>query len=601
MVAGIVPRLDTAFAAESANALRGSAVSSVRRFAPLTTEQRERLQRALAPLDRQYDPGEQMLRQPFSSPGYHTTLTGGEVHSTRAALTYAVALLDTGDAANQARAEAILRRVVGLQDQNPEHKTYGIWSWFLEEPLEKMSPPDWNWADFCGTALLQVALDHRERLPADLMAKVDAAIQHAARSIQKRNVGPSYTNIAIMGSYVTLVAAELYGLEDLRAYALARWRRFHEYTFHHGAFAEYNSPTYTIVALKELGRLRQHVQDPEARRLTEEIYRLAWEEIAQHFHAPTRQWAGPHSRSYSTLLRPDVLALIQRATDGRVTFGAEDTSLDEHRLPLPCPPDFEPFFTRLSAPRELRKTFVKTEPPVIGTTYLEPAFTVGTINRGDLWNQRRALVAYWGTAARPSSLQLRFLHDGYDLAAAQFFSAQSGGRVLVGINFAVDGGDRHPSLDRIKDATIRAQDLRVRFELGGAARQARVVVPNRLEDVAVIRWDDLRIQWAAAFATFGQDQGRWEAGKDRDKAWLDLVLYSGAERTIRLAELTQAGVGIALRLSTGDEPAPLVQTQLPDRQLRMVWDGLMVQIPLTPGKASDLQKRFVSDHPDSSR
>ena len=66
------------------------------------------------------------------------------------------------------RAEKILRTVISLQDRNPDSRTYGIWSWFAEEPLDKMSPPDWNWADFCGTQLLQVAIDHKDRLPADL-------------------------------------------------------------------------------------------------------------------------------------------------------------------------------------------------------------------------------------------------------------------------------------------------------------------------------------------------------------------------------------------------------------------------------------------------
>jgi hypothetical protein len=50
-----------------------------------------------------------VLRRPFSSPGYHTQLTGGFVHSTRESLAYAVGLLDTGRAADLTRAAAMLR------------------------------------------------------------------------------------------------------------------------------------------------------------------------------------------------------------------------------------------------------------------------------------------------------------------------------------------------------------------------------------------------------------------------------------------------------------------------------------------------------------
>ncbi|MBC8103761.1 MAG: hypothetical protein H7Z41_14395, partial [Cytophagales bacterium] len=239
----------------------------------LTDDQRKHLLQALAPLNAQYDPAEKMLRTRLSTPGYHSKLKAGMVHSTRDSLSYAAALLDTGDPALVQRGQDIISRVIALQDQDPESKTYGIWSWFLEETLAEMSPPDWNWADFCGVPLLQAVLYHRATLPADLTARIDAAIHHAAASIRKRNVGPDYTNIAVMGTYVTLIAAETYDDADLKQYAMARLRRFHDYSVENGGFTEYNSPNYTITALSELGRLRLHVRDEEARRLVEAVYR----------------------------------------------------------------------------------------------------------------------------------------------------------------------------------------------------------------------------------------------------------------------------------------------------------------------------------------
>lgn len=560
----------------------------------LKGEPLRRLQRALEPYHKKYDAEARMLKEPFHSPGYHTTLKGGFVHSTRSSLNYAVALLDTGDEPLRQRAEAILNRVISLQDQNPDSKTYGIWSWFLEEPLDKMSPPDWNWADFCGVQLLQAALDHRRRLSPETVRAIDGAIQHAARSIKKRNVGPGYTNIAIMGAYVTLVAGELYDWAEMREYGLARWRQFYEHTRKHGAFNEYNSPTYTIVALEELGRMRQHVQNPEARRLTEEIYRLAWEEIASHFHPPTRQWAGPHSRAYSTLLGAGVLALIQRATDGRVAFGVDVPSLTEGRLPLPCPPQFERSFLQLDGPREVRKQFIAAEPPVIGTTWLQPEFALGTVNRGDLWNQRRALVAYWGDAKQPSYLHLRCLHDGYDFAAAQFFSVQQKGRALAAINFATDGGDTHVSLDRLKDGVVRAKDIRLRLELGGAAGRTAPAAPERLTNPAQWRSGAVTWQIQALHAGFGPERARWESGQQGEKAWLDLVLYSGESKIIRLAELGAAAAGLALEVSPESPPPPSARATLRDGQLALEWETLRLAIPVTPAKAGQLQKTWRS-------
>ncbi len=548
----------------------------------MTAEQRARLARALAPLHAKYDPAAKMLCSPLSSPGYHTTLKDGMVHSTRSSLDYAVALLDTGDPILFERACDILRTVIALQDQNPKSKTYGIWSWFLEEPLEKMSPPDWNWADFCGVQLLQVALDHRSRLPADLAKQVDEAIRHAARSIERRNVGPGYTNIALMGTYVTCVAAELYGWDDLKTYAAGRLRRFYDYTKEQGSFTEYNSPTYSMVAVAELGRMRLHVRDPAARQMIEELYRMAWEDIAQHFHAPTRQWSGPHCRCYSTLLGAPTLNRIQQATGGRADFGVDDPDISEQRLPLPCPSDLVHFFQKLDGPREIVKTYLKGDRPVIGTTWLEPAFTLGSVNRGDLWNQRRSLVAYWGTAAKPSYLHVRFLRDDYDFAAAQFFSSQKRGDVLAAINFATDGGNTHIVLDRIKDGIFHAKDLRLRFEFGGAVAAKPPALPAKFSDASTIHGGDVDLAITVPFCQFGDTKPKWENGRTNDRVWLDVVLYAGPEREFHLKEIETAVIGMAVRIASGNAGTSDVRRVVTDGRLSLAWDSLQLNIPVRP-------------------
>jgi len=60
-----VLRLLACFAAHASLALAGGLDAA-------HPAQLARLDRALAPSHAQYDPAEQMLRRPFSSPGYHT-------------------------------------------------------------------------------------------------------------------------------------------------------------------------------------------------------------------------------------------------------------------------------------------------------------------------------------------------------------------------------------------------------------------------------------------------------------------------------------------------------------------------------------------------
>jgi hypothetical protein len=312
----------------------------------------------------------------------------------------------------------------------------------MEEPLEKMSPPDWNWADFCGTQLLQVAHDHMHRFGDELQWQVKDSIIHAAYSIKHRNVGPGYTNIAIMGTYVTLTSGEFFGVDELTDYGKKRLKRFYDYTFEQGSFREYNSPTYTVVAIKELSRMLRHVKDPASQKLLRKLNHFAWYHLARHFHPPSRQWAGPHSRCYASLLRDSTLAFIQRATNGKMDFLPESEvfeSLDAHRLGAECPDEFFHYFTELPEPRLEVETFTRNAPDkhdIIGTTYLHPDYTLGSVNIGDLWNQRRPLLAYWKTDAGVVAMRLRCLHDDYDYSSASIFTVQDKSDILGAVVFA---------------------------------------------------------------------------------------------------------------------------------------------------------------------
>ena len=511
--------------------------------------------KALHGKDPRYDPAEKMIRRPFSSPGYHTTLKGGYVHPTRDSLQYAVALLDSGEPDRLKRAEEILRRVIALQDQDPKSRTYGIWSWFMEEPLDKMSPPDWNWADFCSTQLLQVARDHQHRLPDDLRHKVKQSITHAAYSIKRRNVGPGYTNIAIMGTYVTLTAGELFGVDELTEYGKARLQRFYDHTLAHGSFSEYNSPTYSVVAIKEITRMLHYVQDPDSQKILQKLNSFAWHHVARHFHPPTRQWAGPHSRCYRTLLGKSTLAFIQRATGGKVNFmPASETavSLDAHRLRAKCPPDLLYYFTDLPSPRLEVEAFARNKPnrhDIIGTTYQHRDYTLASVNIGDLWNQRRPLLAYWNTDAGVVAMRLRCLHDGYDYSSASIFTVQDKSDILGAVVFATDRGDTHISLDRLKNATIKATDLRIRLQLEGAV--ANLKLPEKVELNRPIRISSGRINcdFKVAHAVFGDFPITIHTSRDGNTAWIDIVLYNGKQTQIDFRKIDEAAIIFTLSLN----------------------------------------------------
>jgi len=520
-----------------------------------TEARRQAFLKALAECDSQYDAQEQMLQAPFSSPGYHTTLTGGTVHSTRESFEYAVALLDSGEPERQKCAEAVLRRLIALQDQDPNSRTYGIWSWFVEEPLDKMSPPDWNWADFCGTQLLQVAIDHMDRLPPDLQQKIKDSILHAARSIQRRNVEPGYTNIALMGTYVTLVAGERFNNPELLDYGRKRLRLFWQYTLEKGSFSEYNSPTYTCVAIEEISRMVQHVRDAESQTLLERLNDFAWQHLARRFHPPTKQWAGPHSRCYSTLLPPSTLSFIQRATDGRVEFMPPADawqSIGAQRINLKCPKSWDRSFTDLAFPRMEIETFVRNardEHDVVGVTYLHPDFTLASVNIGDFWNQRRPLLAYWKTPTGVAALRPRVLHDNYDYASASLFTAQDGADILAAVVFATDRGDTHISLDKLQNATITARDLRLRLQFEGNISDLVLATKPQLDEPIRFVSGPIEGAFSVHRAEFAGLRPVIETGRQSDEAWIDIVLYRGTGRQFDFSKIAEAAIVFSLSMA----------------------------------------------------
>jgi len=530
----------------------------------MTNGEQAKFMKELESRSQYYDPEECMLKVMIEKPFAYHSRVAGELHPVRESLGYAIALLDSGVKMNLDRAVQILERVIQLQDTDPASPTCGIWSWYLEEPLQQMAPPDYNWADFCGVYLLQAELDYGEQLPTEVRSSIREALFHACGSIMKRQVPPTYTNIAAMDAFVTLAAGELLGWKEALDYGRAHLAMFYLYTVENGTFTEYNSPTYTLTVLAEITRMLAYIQDAECLRMAEELNRIAWRCIAIHYHQPTGQWSGPHSRCYRSLQGAELWSLIQQATGGEARLLEESAvivGMESPRLRYRCPEEFIRYFTVSPEPHTEEEAFPETyylngEGPLqAATTYQSKGFSLGTFRVSDLWNQRRALVAYWGTRARPSYLHFRCLKDGFDYSSAVIKTVQEQGNVLAAVNFALDGGDTHLSLDKVKDATIRARDLRLRFEFGGEPE--RLSIPDSWQEGSTteIAGEEVSIRLHVPYCRFGGSRGRFEVVRDAGErtVCLDIVLHHGEETELNFAELGEAVCAFALSMTKTEE------------------------------------------------
>ncbi len=462
------------------------------------------LQKALTARDQRFDPSQSMLRVLLGPEyRYHTRLRECQAHPTRESLEYALLLLEDGTRERTERALRIVDRVLPLQVTDPESKWYGLWGWYLEEPPEKMAPADWNWADFNGSLLGQIDFRHGARLPQDLRRRMRESLLHAARSIVRRDASPSYTNIAVLGGFVTLAAGELLGDRELLDYGRERMRRVCAEVDRTGSFAEYNSPTYARVTLAALTRIRMYLKQEEARRRAAAVERRLWEHMAAHWDAARKQFTGPMSRCYSNDFGRPVW--FEKALGGRLKLATPDnrtgdddgeTALHDFR----CPEDLAPRFLAAVPGRMHRELYI-ADPPTSGASYFSRDFSLGSASRSDFWVQRRPLIGYFGDASRPARvLQLRVVKDGYDFSSAVFHSVQDRGRVLAVIGFRNPGGDRHISLDPIRGGRFECGRLFAEFHLDGLPGDARV---EGDEKQAVIESSMLRARFTLLGGRFG--------------------------------------------------------------------------------------------------
>ncbi len=496
----------------------------------------------------------------FGGPGYHSTVPRGTwAHQTRGSLNYAVALLERNAPGDAQRAAKVIAKVLTLQDTDPESHTYGIWPWLLEEPLEEMAPPDWNWADFLGAKLAQMLVDYPHLLADALKEDMRASLGHAAEAIRRRDVGPGYTNIAIMGGVVCVAAGELLGDEEMLRYGRQRLQRVVEHTEHHGSFNEYNSPTYTRVALWEVERALQLLEDPRSREAAETLRRVGWEIVAESFHPGTQQWAGPHSRVYSNLLRPSLVGYLSGETGVAIEphpslEDADPTRGFEVLQHLACPDDLVDRFRALPAdPHQVVRTFIRSRTPgasTIGTTWFTAEATLGSVNRSNLWVQRRPLLGYWKTEADPAVVfRVRFLHDESDFASMGIVTDQEGGRALSLFHPLRNHGSWHPSLDRPEGGIFTASDFRVRYELSGRG----VAVEEGGGGRFALSAGGHRVVLHTLPGRFDGEEIRWQSGRSGDSVFVDGVCYAGPPRDFDFATLPEVVLAAGIELIADDE------------------------------------------------
>lgn len=540
----------------------------------------ERL-KAIQVNEKQYDTDVKLIRAPLTST-YHTALkpdTHPMVYALYPSTVYAYDLLRYGGQANIQRAAEILEVVIERQDKDSSRSTYGIWPYYYEESLNEMDRPDWNMADFHGKKLVLILKNYTESLPEALIEQIREAIYHACQAIIRRDVGPHYTNIAIMGAFVTLVGGEVLGDNEIRSYGEQRLKRFHAFTSGIGTFTEYNSPCYSPIAIEELDSIYQESVSTAAVTLAEQLLDIAWEMVAKHFHPATGEWGGPYNRTYNTLMTEREKHFLGNA-------------LNKESLGIHCPEKYHAYFSSNEERYFIEPTMMAAEAGYqnYATTYQNEKLSIGSYTIGSMWNQRRNLLSFVNANGKKVFVQLQFLKDGKDFCSAIFTGVQSHNQVLFGFNLATDNGAWHQDLDVI-NGRFQAKDLRIRLLLGGEVEELEL--PAVEGKCLTMMLGDTQLGIEAVLDE--SDYGALEVAAERseDELYLDYVIYAGEEKAFDFHAIQKAVWIFAFSLDESGQ-LPAVDVQLGANSVTATMGAQEVQmsitVPMAPGKTWDFYR-----------
>jgi hypothetical protein len=221
-------------------------------------------------------------------------------------------------------------------------------------------------------------------------------------------------------------------------------------------------------------------------------------------------------------------------------------------------------------------------------TYMCDEYTVGSLHHEIAWNQHRNVLGYFGTQTEPVAFNLKCLHDGWDYCSAIMSTIQDKGRTLTAFSFSTSGGDTHCCLDMIKNATISAEDMRVRWQLEGALDRLEVEQTGKTTFRVVDRATGLTLNIAYPYAVFGQNVVYYEITREEGKIGIDAVLYHGERTDIKLNELGKAAVVTALDVTLDGAEMPAVTVGEGESTVEATYANLAVKSALVPNSRRDM-------------
>lgn len=539
---------------------------------------------------------------PEKGGGYHTRL-GGRVHSLFDTAKFINLVYFLGRKDCMEKAENAIWALLDTQDMDPSSRTYGLWAYYYEEDLSHMINPDFNWACFISNQLMYVLKRCPSLIDSATKEKMLKSLKAAAECVIKRNVSPDYTNISMMSAVTLVVSGEILEDNEIFAEGKRRFKKAYEYNSFCGSFSEYNSPTYTFLAIEELARMLLLADDEECIKWAEKLSEIGWKTLIEHYDEKREQLCPPHSRAYFDFMSDSRFPrLLYVASEGKFGYTGENKSCFDG-LPARLSENMENLLSNLKTPRFVKDTFYKENslraedeetvivrdldcPDLKANSYIDDKFSIGSFEKTDLWAQRRTNMVYWGEKDNVRSLRLRCLYDDTDFCSGMSFSAQHKNCILSACGFATDHGAFHYILDKEKNGILKTDKLFFCFEVAGNTESVHI---ERNGNSFVVSDGDIKVCIDILAALFDGKEMEIELFGNR----IELICHNDG-RTVDFSTLDDSY--IVFTMTVNDSAPEATVTQSRESVIAKVINNefeLNLQIPKKPEKYLDLLKKSV--------
>ncbi|MBP3360012.1 MAG: hypothetical protein J6N52_04095 [Clostridia bacterium] len=541
---------------------------------------KELLKKKLLEMDKKYDENAGLLGEmKYEESVIHSKVTG-MVHGTGINREYVLFVFMTETEERYERAIGILKKLSALQDKNPESRTCGLWPYYMEESLEDMKAPDYNFAEFVGSTFIYIMKEKRHLIDDALAGEIEEVLRLAAHCCVRRNVGVDYTNACCMSVYTIIAAAEILKDDYLFEKGKAELIHFVEYTRFNGAFSEYNSPCYIQVAADSIAKMQMYFEDEECRKMADELNEYLWEMCASQYSTGFNLLTPPYTRVYEDIDEKEIPFFVYLATEGR--YGSKTDALCIYHLyDISCPEKYYPLFEKTGW---VNKTYYKKNnlreaeedltivrdlesPDLTVYSYITDDYLFGSLQKSELWVQRRTLMTVWDNDNK-KALKLCGLKNNFGFSSAMSYVAQNKNKAVALVGFCTDHGDKHYILDLFKDGKLKAQSLVFKLQLSGGYEGLRFKEENGMY---VLSDGDFRICVKVEKWVYDGKEAEVRIADDG----LELVCFSGEEREVDFNKLGET-YGV-LSYAINEKPAGIA-VEAKDGKIRIVSENAEYEI-----------------------